>query len=334
MQALRAFEAAARERSLTRAAASLHLTHGAISHQIKALEADLGVRLFERAGRGVRLTDSGERFATRVRAAFAELSSGVQELTSRANPRLLRVSVVPSFAARWLLPRIGRFQAAHPDIDLDVSATMANVDFVHDDADVAIRYGFGGWPGVQAEHLLDDAFFPVCSPRIAGGVPRRPEDLARYPLLRSDNEPWKPWFEAAGLDWPEPSRGPIFNDSSHMMQAAAEGQGIALGRATLLGNDERNGVLVRPFAVEAPSPRRHWLVVPARNAQAPKFLAFRAWLHAEIAADASSRASAPKVGKAAAKRNAPKGEAKKAEKKAPAKKAAAPKKAAAKKTAK
>jgi LysR family glycine cleavage system transcriptional activator len=135
------------------------------------------------------------------------------------------------FATRWLLPRIGRFAAAHPDIDLDVSANMADVDFQRDDADVAIRYGFGQWAGVRIEHLLDDSFFPVCSPRIAGGVPKRPADLARYPLLRSDNEPWKPWFEAAGLDWPEPDRGPIFNDSSHMMQAAAEGEGIALGRA-------------------------------------------------------------------------------------------------------
>jgi LysR family glycine cleavage system transcriptional activator len=285
MQALRAFEAAARERSLSRAAESLHLTHGAISHQIKSLESDLGVRLVERAGRGIRLTDEGERFAARVRAAFAELITAVQEITTRKNPRLLRVSVIPSFAARWLLPRFGRFVAMHPDIDLEVGSNMANVDFQRDDADVAIRYGFGQWEGVRVEHLLDDSFFPVCSPRIAGGVPRRPADLAHYTLLRPDNEPWKPWFEAAGLDWPEPARGPIFNDSAHMMQAAAEGQGIALGRATLLGNDERNGVLIRPFAIEVPAPRGFYLVYPPRNAESPKLVAFRAWLHDEIAAD-------------------------------------------------
>jgi LysR family glycine cleavage system transcriptional activator len=285
MQALRAFEAAARERSLTRAAESLHVTHGAISHQIKSLESDLGVRLVERAGRGIRLTDEGERFAARVRAAFAELTTAVQEITTRANPRLLRVSVMPSFAARWLLPRIGRFVAAYPDVDLEVSANSTNVDFRRDDADVAIRYGFGQWEDVRVEHLLDDTFFPVCSPRIAGGVPKRPADLARYPLLRSDNEPWKVWFDAAGVDLPEPHRGPIFNDSSHMMQAAAEGQGIALGRGTLLGNDERNGVLVRPFAIEAPSPRRFYLVYPPRSADSPKIAAFRAWLHSEIVAD-------------------------------------------------
>ena len=257
MQALRAFEAAAREKSLSRAADALNVTHGAISHQIKALEDDLGVALVERAGRGIRLTDDGERFATRVRAAFAELSSGVQDIAHRANPRRLRVSCTPSFGARWLLPRIGRFVAANPDIDLDIGATNTLVDFNRDDVDVALRHGFGHWPGVTAEHLTDDAFFPVCSPQIANGhPPRRPEDLANYTLLRADDEYWKPWFEAVGLDWPEPERGTIFNDSSHLLQAAADGQGVALARRTLIGKDLRNGVLMRPFDVEVPSPRQ------------------------------------------------------------------------------
>jgi LysR family glycine cleavage system transcriptional activator len=288
MQALRAFDAAARTGSLTRAASALNLTHGAISHQIKALEDDLGVALFERAGRGVRLTEDGERFAARVRAAFEELTAGVHELTARANPRLLRVSVVPSFAARWLLPRVGRFIAAHPEIDLDVRASMTNVDFAREDDDVAIRYGFGGWPDVIAEHLLEDWFLPVCSPRIARGVPKRPADLAHYPLLRSNDEPWLPWFRAAGVALPEPSRGPIFNDSSHLMQAAVEGQGVALARTSLLGNDVHNGLLVCPFDIFAPATRSFWLVYPERTANATKLTAFRSWLIAEIAADAES----------------------------------------------
>jgi LysR family transcriptional regulator, glycine cleavage system transcriptional activator len=290
MQALRAFDATARERSLTRAAEALNLTHGAISHQVKALEADLGIRLIERAGRGIRLTDEGERFAARVRVAFAELAAAIREAHDRANPRRLRISATPSFAARWLLPRIGRFVAANPDIDLDVSANMANVDFQRDDADVAIRYGLGHWPGVEAEFLSDDAFFPVCSPRLAGGrLPRRPEDLAGFPLLRTDDEPWRPWFDAAGLDWPEPERGPGFNDSAHLMQAAADGQGVALARSSLIGNDIRNGVLVRLFDVVVPSPRRHYLVYPPRNAASPKIATFRAWLHAEFAREAQAR---------------------------------------------
>ena len=293
MQALRAFEAAAREGSLTRAAAALNVTHGAISHQIKALEADLGVRLTERSGRGIRLTDEGGRFASRVRAAFAELTAAVNDINARVNPRLLRVSVVPSFAARWLLPRIGRFLKACPDVDLDVRSSMSNVDFQRDDADLAIRYGYGEWAGVMAEHLLDDGFVPVCSPRlVAGCPPRRPEDLARFALLRAADEPWKPWFEAAGLDWPEPSRGPIFNDSAHMLQAAAEGQGVALARETLLGNDVRNGVLVRLFDVEAPAPRRFWLVYPTRMSGTAKLALFRQWLRDEIESD-RRRADAP-----------------------------------------
>jgi len=293
MQALRAFEAAARNRSLSRAADSLNLTHGAISHQIKGLESDLGIRLIERAGRGIRLTDEGERFARRVRTAFAELTAAVTELTTRSNPRQMRVSVVPSFAARWLLPRIGRFVAAYPDLDLDIRANQANVDFAVDDSDAAIRYGFGDWPGLAAELLLEDRFFPVCSPRLSNGrLPKRPADLADYPLLRSDDERWKAWFEAAGLDWPEPDRGPIFNDSAHLMQAAAEGQGIALARTTLLGNDVRNGVLVQLFDVEVPSARKHYLVYPSRTAHSPKLAQFRQWLHDEIALDRKLEAAA------------------------------------------
>jgi len=284
MQALRAFEAASRERSLTKAAATLHVTHGAISHQIKALEEDLGVKLVERAGRGIRLTDAGEQFAMRVRAAFAELAAAVQEMGQLANPRRLRVSVMPSFAARWLLPRIGSFAAAHPEFDLDVSASGALVDLQRDAFDLAIRYGFGQWPGVEAELLARDTFFAVCSPRIRGGVPKAPQDLARYTLLRAEDEFWEPWFRKAGLDWPEPDRGPSFNDSSHLMQAAADGQGIALARTSLVGNDLRNGVLVRPFDTEIPGVRSYFLVYLPRMKQTPKVQAFRDWVLAEARA--------------------------------------------------
>src|ERR1700693_1322074 len=183
MQALRAFEATARAKSLTRAAETLNLTHSAISHQIKALEADFGVRLVERAGRGIRLTDEGERFASRVRTLLSELAEAVREVTERSNPRQWRVSVMPSFAARWLLPRIGRFLAAHPDIDLDVSASTALADFRRDNIDAAIRFGGGNYPEAVAEYLMDDVYFPVCSPRLGGGrLPARPADLARPTL--------------------------------------------------------------------------------------------------------------------------------------------------------
>jgi LysR family transcriptional regulator, glycine cleavage system transcriptional activator len=285
MQALRAFEAVARTGSLTKAAEGLHLTHGAISHQLKGLEEDLGVRLTERAGRGIRLTDEGARFATRVRVALSELSEAVREVTEHSNPRQFRVSVMPSFAARWLLPRIGRFFAAHRDIDLDVRATPILVDFRRDDAEAAIRYGTGDYSGVVSEHLMDDDYFPVCSPKLDGGLPKQPSDLSRYLLLRSDAQVWQTWFRAAGLDWPEPIRGPIFNDDSYLLQAAIEGQGIALARSSLIGNDIVNGVLVRPFDIEVPSSWRYYLVYPPSLAQSPKLAVFRQWLRDEIKRD-------------------------------------------------
>jgi len=283
MQALRAFDAAARTGSLTRAAESLHLTHGAISHQIKALEEEFGVKLVERSGRGIRLTDAGERFAARLRGALTELTDAVREITTRTNPRQLRLTTLPSFAARWLLPRIARFMKAHPDIDLEVRTNNALVDFRREDVDIAIRHGLGQWPGVTAEHLLDDYTFPVCSPRLNGGkLPKKPADLARYTLLRGEGEHWKPWFEAAGLDWPEPERGPLYTDSSHMLQAAIEGQGIAIARSSLLADDLKNRVLVKLFDVELHNPRKYYLVYPPRMKDSPKLAAFRAWLREEL----------------------------------------------------
>ena len=282
----------------------LFRSHGAISHQIKALEEDLGVRLVERAGRGIRLTDEGTRFAARISGALAEIAAAVREITERTNPRQLRVSVVPSFAAGWLLPRMRKFMALHPDIDLDVHASMGIVDFRRDDVDLAVRYGFGKWPGLTAEHLLDDEFFPVCSPQIAGGVPAEPQDLARYTLLRSEDEHWQPWFHAAGLDWPEPSRGPIFNDSAHMLQAAVEGQGIALGRRSIAGMDLVHGTLVQPFDIRVPAARKFYLVYPPRLAESAKLVAFRAWIKGEIEADAAAAQAAPAAARRGAKASA------------------------------
>ena len=286
-QALRALEAVARTGSLTKAAEAMHVTHGAISHQLKGLEDDLGVRLIERAGRGIRLTDEGERFAGRVRAALTDIAEAVREITEHNNPRQFRVSVMPSFAARWLLPRIGRFLAAHPDIDLDVRASTTLADFRRDNVDAALRYGGGNYPGVASEHLLDDVYYPVCSPRLGGGrLPTRPAEISRYLLLRSEDEFWQPWFRAAGLDWDEPTRGPTFNDASYLMQAAVDGQGIALARSSLIGNDIANGLLVRLFDIEVPSPFRYYLVYPPRLAASPKLQRFRAWIQEEIARDA------------------------------------------------
>lgn len=302
LQALRALEAVARSGSLTRAAETLHVTHGAISHQLKGLEESLGVTLVERAGRGVRLTDEGERFASRVKVALSELTEAMRELTERRNPRAFRVSVMPSFAARWLLPRVGRFVSANRDIDLDVRATPSLVDFHRDDVDAAVRYGGGNYPGLIAEHLMDDAYFVACSPRIDGGVPARPPDLARYLLMRCEDEFWEPWFRAAGLDWPEPTRGPRYEDASYLMQAAADRQGIALARTSLIGNDLANGVLVRAFPITVPSPHRYFLVYPPRLSGSSKLERFREWLHDEIAKDDNAPTVHPQPAKRIAQR--------------------------------
>ena len=304
LQALRALEAVARSGSLTRAATALNVTHGAISHQLKGLEDALGVPLVERAGRGVRLTDEGERFAARVKVALAELAEAVREVTEHRNPRHFRVSVMPSFAARWLLPRIGRFVAAHRDIDLDVRASATLVDFRRDDVDAAIRYGSGHYPGLVVEHLMDDGYFVACSPGIEGGVPAHPADLARYSLLRCENEFWEPWFRSAGLDWEEPARGPKYEDASHLLQATVEGQGVALARTSLIGSDLVNGVLVRAFDISVPSPHRYFLVYPPRMAASPKLAVFRQWLKDEIAADPYSGGGLPAAPRRPARRRA------------------------------
>jgi len=246
-----------------KAAQSLHLTHGAISHQIKALESDLGVRLVERAGRGIRVTEDGERFAARVRTAFAELMTAVQEITNRANPRQLRVSISPSLAARWLLPRIGRFHAEHPDIDLVVNSSMAIVDFQRDEDDVAIRNG-RHCPAC-ASSTWWTSVFPVCSPRIAGGC-KRPADLARYKLLRADGEPWNRGSRRPAR-LARADRGPDFSVRSSDA-AAAEGHGIASAACTLLGSDVAQGA-GPALRFETPT-RADGPVYPPRNADSAK----------------------------------------------------------------
>ena len=272
MQALRAFEAAARTQSLTKAAQVVesHARRDQPSDQV----AGKATSACARRARGSRHPPDRRRRA--VCAARAHRVRGIDDRRERADGAC-QSAPASRVASCRRSPRAGccrasgAFVALHPDVDLDVRANMANIDFASTTPISRSATGTATGRDSGVELLFADRFFPVCSPRLANGrLPEQPADLARYPLLRAEDEFWKPWFEAAGVDWPEPTRGPIFNDSSYLMQAAAEGQGIALARSCLLGNDVRNGVLVRLFDIEVPAPRRHYLVYPPRTANSPE----------------------------------------------------------------
>jgi len=280
LAALKAFEAAARLGSFSRAAEESYVTHGAVSHQVKALEALVGVPLFARNGRRVALTAEGKALADRVRAALHDIAEAIDSVGRRERSNQLTVSMLPSFAARWLMPRLGRFMEKHPHIAVNVQASHALADFARDGVDMAVRFGRGGWANVEAEKLMDDERFPVASPRLnRGKLPARPADLAKYRLLSTDDEPWMPWFKAAGVKLSEPT-GPMFNDAAMMVQAAVDGRGVAYARRSITEGDLAAGNLVRLFDIAVKADSSYYLVWPKGKTSA-KVLAFRDWIFAE-----------------------------------------------------
>lgn len=284
LNGLRAFEAAARHLSFTRAAAELNVTQTAISHQIRSLEDRLQVRLFRRLPRGLLLTEEGQRYLPPVSSAFDQIAQATERLGSAGAGSTLTISVLPSFAARWLVPRMGRFRSAHPEIDLRISPSSQLVDFGRDDVDLGIRMGRGVYPGLRVDRLFGDHLFPVCSPELRDGPPplRVPADLASRTLLHSDeNDAWRLWLESAGAPAIEVGRGPIFDDSSMLVQAAIDGQGVALTRHSLVAADLAAGRLVRPFEIARPHDLAYYLVCPEAVAEQPRIAAFRHWLLAE-----------------------------------------------------
>ncbi|NWC96596.1 MULTISPECIES: transcriptional regulator GcvA [unclassified Pseudomonas] len=252
LQTLRAFEAAARHLSYSRAAQELSLTHGAISQHIARLERDLeGIRLFVREGQRMILTEAGQVLILEVREGLNALAQAFDN--ARARPRLaasatpLTISVLPSLALRWLVPRLPAFQAQHPHIEIAIrpTAMLAALDG-RDGIDLAIRYGRGSWPGLHALKLMKSTLFPVCSPGLLAQSPMRtPSDWLHMPLLRNPRQAWRPWFRAAGLEAPAPSQGPVYDDAGLTLQAAISGQGVALARDVLVADDLATGRLVR-----------------------------------------------------------------------------------------
>jgi LysR family glycine cleavage system transcriptional activator len=288
LNAVKAFEAAARHESFTKAAEELCVTQGAVSQQVKALEAQLGLRLFNRERQRLTITDAGRQYLAVVRDALDRLADGTRRLLDRRTSGTLTVTTSPSFAAKWLVHRLGRFAATHPEIDLRVSASLQHVDFVREDVDLAIRHGDGSWPGLEVMRLCTEELFPVCSPRLLDGPHplRRPADLARHVLLhQSGRSGWEKWLEAAGVDGIDISRGPVLSESSMAIDAAVDGHGVALARTALAAFDLLAGRLVRPFGPALPVSFAYWIVGPKSTADLPKIRAFRQWLIAEAADD-------------------------------------------------
>lgn len=289
LNALKAFEAAARHESFTRAAEELCVTQGAVSHQVKALEAVLGLKLFNRERQRLIITDTGRDYLGVVRDALDRIAVGTERLVQRQSSGVLTVSTSPDFAAKWLVYRLGRFSEAHPEIDLRISATMHHVDFAREDVDLAVRHGDGNWSGLDVVRLCSEQLFAVCSPKLLSGRRRlgKPSDLLKFPLLHlDDRKDWSKWLDLAGVAGPELSHGPILNRASMIIDAAVDGQGVALARTTLAAWDLINGRLVRPFALGMRLSKSYWIVCPKATATLPKIVIFREWLLAEAAEDA------------------------------------------------
>jgi LysR family glycine cleavage system transcriptional activator len=290
LNALRAFEAAARHESFTQAAQELCVTQGAVSHQVKALEAELGLRLFQRERQRLVITEAGRSYLEVVRDAFDRVAAGTERLLQRQNAGVLTVSTSPNFAAKWLVHRLGRFAEAHPGIDLRVSASLHHIDFAREEVDLAVRHGDGRWPGLNVTRLCSEALFPVCSPTLLRGRGKRalrsPADLRHYVLLHLDERrDWAKWLDAAGVAGADMTRGPVFNQASMAIDAAVDGQGVALARTALAVWDLLAGRLVRPFRLELPVPYAYWIVCPKVNADLPKIALFRDWLVGEAVED-------------------------------------------------
>ena len=290
LNALRSFEAAARYESFTRAAEELHVTQSAVSQQVKALEAQLGVKLFNRERQRLMITPAGRDYLIEIREALDHVGAATERLMQRHSTGVLTVSTSQDFAAKWLVHRLARFAAAHPGIDLRVSATMHNVDFARDDVDVAVRHGDGNWPGLDATRLCAEEIFAVCSPKLLTGRDRlrRPADVLKWPLLRLEDQSkaWKRWFALAGVVAPERLPGPLLNRASMLIDAAIDGQGVALARTTLAAWDLISRRIVRPFDLSWRPAGTYWVVSPRATAKVEKIGRFRDWLLGEAADDA------------------------------------------------
>jgi LysR family transcriptional regulator, glycine cleavage system transcriptional activator len=279
LNSLRAFESAARLLSFTRAADELAVTQSAVSHQVKGLEDWAGIPLFRRDGRAVALTEAAAKFLPAVTQALDQLALASRKLQAvDPGQGWLTVAVMPSFAAKWLVPRLAGFRAQHPQIDVWLATFERQTGALDSDVDIAIRYGREEWPNLTTIKILGEELFPVCAPAIAARL-KDPADLARETLLHDElREDWTMWLRTAGVASVDATRGPGFDDSGLLIQAAIEGLGVALGRSVLVKGDLEAGRLVRPFSTALASESAYYLVYPPELENAPKIKAFREWL--------------------------------------------------------
>lgn len=294
LHALRIFEVAARNLSYSRAAGELCVTHAAVSQQIRILEQYLGTRLFRRSDRAMLLTQSGEVLYRHVREGLQSLRQGVDEV--RARRGTLTLGVLPGFAARWLVPRLPDFHRAHPDIGVNLRASMALTDFSREEIDVAIRFGAGHWAGLEAEKLLDEQLLPVCSPHYRGGeLPRTPGELSQCTLLHDAHEPWDQWFLSVGLPPPAIRQGPGFSESNLLLRAAADGQGVALAPGALVQEELSTGELVQ--CLPGLQARYAYYVVHPEMAAPVGLHALKSWLKAQAGPASPGRHAVPHAGR-------------------------------------
>lgn len=284
LNGLRAFESAARHMSFTKAAQELNVTQTAISHQIRRLEDELGIRLFLRLKDGLALTTEGRAYLPGISSAFDELRYSTKMLHDSTNNSALTISTLVSVASKWLLPRLASFQNAFPDIDVRVTASTELVDFRNGGIDAAIRYGVGDWTGLRADWLMSDEIFPVCSPQLLTGPKalKDPVDLANHTLLQVSgmtSNDWNLWLSAAGQP-KELADGTRLTFDLAMMavQAASDGLGVCIGRSTYVDDDLKAGKLVEPFNLRLKSDLGFYLVTPLEVAESKKVVAFRTWL--------------------------------------------------------
>ena len=284
LNTLRAFDAAARYGSISRAAEALNVTHGAVSKQIAGLEAYLGMPVFERTARGLVPTEAGALLAPIVAQALDSMADGIRRLKRGSGPATLTISVLPSFAAHWLIHRLPRFLDRHPGIDVRFFTTRRVVDLTREDVDVAIRYGRGDWLGVHAERFLEETLSPVCAPALLARHPGLTlAEMPRHAIHshHTDAANWRRWREASGLPQDDVPAAAVYDDTALAMQAVLGGQGIILGRSPLVADDLAAGRLVALSDVRISSAEANYLVCLERQRRRASVRAFRDWLIAE-----------------------------------------------------